>query len=163
MAKTQATTPSQPVERSFEPQAQIALFGWESQSSEIDKISPALIKFQREINAVPKDRKGFNFKYASLPGLVEHVRETLGANDLGFKQEILGHPVLDKIYIVTTILHTSGQWFRDRAPLFLPQRGEAGIKDYNQAYGSAVTYLKRYSLQSMLGVVVDDEDYDAKR
>jgi len=52
------------------------------------------------------------------------------------------------------ILHSSGESISGRYPL-RPQQNTP------QAYGSALTYARRYSLAAMVGVVADDDDGNA--
>jgi hypothetical protein len=56
------------------------------------------------------------------------------------------------VTIETIILHESGEQF-SCGPLFVP-----AIKNDAQAYGSAITYARRYSLQTAWGVPSDDDD-----
>ena len=60
-----------------------------------------------------------------------------------------GHPVM-----VTTLLHTSGQWIAGAFPL-------VAVKPDPQAMGSAITYMRRYSLAAMVGVLTEDDDGEA--
>jgi hypothetical protein len=57
-----------------------------------------------------------------------------------------GHDVL-----WTMLGHTSGQWIASDMLLHL-------VKDDPQGQGSAITYARRYSLCSAIGLVADDDD-----
>jgi len=50
-------------------------------------------------------------------------------------------------------LHTSGEWIEDTATCPLPKQDPQG-------FGSALTYLRRYSLSAICGLYADDDDGD---
>ena len=52
---------------------------------------------------------------------------------------------------MTRLMHASGQWIEGETPIL--------NKDNNpQAFGSAMTYAKRYALAAIVGVATDDDD-----
>jgi hypothetical protein len=55
------------------------------------------------------------------------------------------------MWLETMLLHSSGDCITGRYPLRPTQ-------DTPQAYGSALTYARRYSLSSMVGIVTDEDD-----
>ena len=58
--------------------------------------------------------------------------------------------------VVVRLVHgPSGQWIEGALPLVLPDHG-ADV----QRLGSAITYVRRYLLCTMLGLVAADEDDD---
>jgi hypothetical protein len=65
-----------------------------------------------------------------------------------------GVRVVCVVSVLTRITHASGQWMEDSVSTMLPT-GDP------QAVGSAITYLRRYALQSVAGVAPEDDD--AKR
>ena len=126
----------------------------QNRSNNIDQIAKALAMAQKAINNPKKDSKNPFFKssYLSLSVVLDVLRDILPEFGLSFSQpiEIIG----DKPCLATIIMHQSGQWIRSIAPIV--------CKDPNdpQKFGSAITYLRRYSLQSMIGIVGSDEDDD---
>ncbi len=56
-----------------------------------------------------------------------------------------------KVGVETILMHTSGQWLC--GVLLLPM-----TKQDPQAAGSAITYARRYALQSIAGVPSEDDD-----
>ena len=113
----------------------------------------ALFEIQKEgIEGVTKDAKNPHFKntYISLGKLLEVVRPILTAKGLLLVQtptSVGPVPALD-----TTLAHIeSGSAISDSVPLMLE-------KDNPQGLGSAITYSRRYSLMSMLGLVADEDD-----
>lgn len=125
---------------------------------EIDKISAALAKAQASLGAAPKNREvtvktrtgsEYKFKYATLDGIIEHVRPALTSNGLWFTQTL--EETGGKYSLVTTLLHDSGQSIASHTPLLVAGGG-------NQEFGSALTYMRRYALSAILGIAADDDD-----
>jgi hypothetical protein len=112
----------------------------------------ALVKAQSEISAAVKDSKNphFKSKYADLASVVSAIKPAAAAHGLGFVQVF--RESSGGVTIETIILHESGEQF-SCGPLFVP-----AIKNDAQAYGSAITYARRYSLQTAWGVPSEDDD-----
>lgn len=117
------------------------------QSDSIDELAAALSKAQLSISAALKDSNNpfFKSKYADLTSVWSACRKELSENGLSVSQ------VLDGMNLVTTLMHSSGQWVRGSCPLIL-------VKQDMQSLGSSVTYARRYSLAAICGVVQDDDD-----
>ena len=112
----------------------------------------ALADFQQECPVIHKGTKGHNYSYADLPTILEVINPLLKKHGLGFTQE------LDGGALVTTIFHVeSGEFRASRADI--PVQELRGMNIY-QSYGSALTYFRRYTLSSALGIVTD-KDTDA--
>lgn len=123
-------------------------------SSEINEISAALSAFQgsieqpkleKEVKVTMKSGGKYSFKYADLSACVKSAAPALKANGLSVSQ------IISDGKLITLLSHKSGQWIKSE--LFLPQQSS----DY-QSYGSAITYLKRYSYCAILGIVADTDD-----
>lgn len=121
-------------------------------SDRLDEIIPALHKAQGAITGAKKTSKNPFFKstYADLAAVWEAVRHALDDNGLCITQTL--DSIEGKDYLHTTLYHTSGQWLRSRAPLVCAKANDP------QAYGSAISYMRRYSLAAMLGVIQEDDD-----
>jgi hypothetical protein len=99
----------------------------------------------------------FRSKYTSLVGLIDALRAPLAAQGIIVLQPV-SSPVAGRVRVTTTLLHSSGEWMSSTADL--PSGATA------QSFGAAVAYLRRYALQSMLGVSGDadaDDDGEAER
>ena len=122
-----------------------------NQSENISELAKSLALAQGEMQAAIKDSVNpfFKSKYADLGSVWDAARPVLSKNGLCIMQttEILG----DKIVMVTTLAHTSGQWVKSYLPLNPSKNDSQGI-------GAAITYLRRYSLSALVGVVCDDDD-----
>ena len=81
---------------------------------------------------------------------MDAVRPILSANGLVVTQSpsatMDGSPALS-----TTLLHISGEFISDRAPLAVSGTGA-------QALGSATTYARRYAYCAILGIVTESDD-----
>jgi hypothetical protein len=95
----------------------------------------------------------FRSKYFGLGDLLAQVKPTLAAYGLVILQ--IPYTSEERISVKTEILHgKSGQRF---------DFGELGIKAAGlnlQATGSALSYLKRYAIATIVGVASDDETED---
>jgi len=120
----------------------------------IAKIANALNKAQGIMSGAKKDKKNpfFNSSYADLASVFDAIREPFASNGLSITQtmDILdsGVPILR-----TRLMHVSGEFIDSK--MLLPQ-------DPNpQKLGSAITYLRRYSLMSIAGIPAEDDDGNA--
>lgn len=122
-------------------------------SDSIKQIIPALLKAQQAIEFAVKDATNphFRSKYADLPAVIDAIKKPLNDNGIVFMQI----PADDKdgyVGVETTLLHTSGEWISGTS--YCP----IGNKNDPQGYGSALTYLRRYSLGSVVGLYSDLDD-----
>ena len=130
------------------------MLDWKSE--DIGELAKALAQVQGDIGAAKKDADNpfFKSKYADLPAVWDACREVLSKNGLAVSQ--LNTPAADGLLAVRTVLlHSSGQWLA--SVIELPAK-----KADPQAYGSAITYARRYALACIVGVVADEDD-DAER
>lgn len=121
-------------------------------SEQINELAAALAKAQAAIKPAAKDAKNphFNSRYADLAGVWAACREPLSANGLSVVQMPVDSEA-GRVALVTTLLHASGQWISSMVSTRLQ-------KDDAQGVGSALTYLRRYALAAMVGVVADEDD-----
>lgn len=120
-------------------------------TDQITTIAAALLKAQSAMTFAIKSAKNPHFKsnYADLPAVIEAIKPALNANGIVFVQGIAGDSA--GVIVTTRLLHTSGEWIEDS--LFIPCPQATA-----QAYGSAITYGRRYGLQSIVGLPADDDD-----
>ncbi len=123
-------------------------------SDSINEIAAALAKAQGEIQGAVKDSANpfFKSKYADLSSVWEACRGPLTKHGLAVVQS----PEWDgsRVTVETMLTHSSGQWMRGTA-------SASPKEDTPQAVGSVVTYLRRYALQSFVGVAPEDDDAEA--
>lgn len=120
-------------------------------SQTVGALAAALAKAQAEIEGAAKDRVNPHFKssYATLASVWDACRPALSKHGLAVVQS----PESDgpAVTVHTTLLHASGEWMRSSLT--------ASARDGTpQSIGSALTYLRRYSLASMVGVAPEDDD-----
>lgn len=125
-----------------------------NKSDQINELATALSKAQSQMLGAVKDSQNpfFKSKYADLESIWEAIREPLTKNGLSVTQISViedGKPCL-----VTMLLHSSGQWLSGIFPL-------KPVKDDPQGMGSCISYIRRYTLASMTGVVQVDDDAEA--
>jgi hypothetical protein len=124
-----------------------------SQSEVINELAAALSKAQGEMQAAIKDKINpfFKSRYADLGSIWDAARPVLSKYGLCIMQTTEMSPDGGKVIMVTTLAHTSGQWVKSYIPL-------NPTKNDSQGMGAAITYLRRYSLSAIVGVVCDDDD-----
>lgn len=116
-------------------------------------IYKALADFQQEVPVILKDTSGYGYKYADLPAIFETINPLLKKHGLGFYQAVNDN----KIKTVVFHIESCEQIESDTN---IPQGVQLkGMNDF-QVLGSAITYIKRYALSSILGLVTD-KDTDA--
>lgn len=123
-------------------------------SESIANLAKAQAKVQAEAKDLMEDANGYNYKYVSLPKLLQYARPLLTKHGISFIQMPKG---VDTIGLETIFMHESGEWISNSIELPV---AELGSMNMYQSAGSAITYLRRYSLASFLGIA-SDTDNDA--
>lgn len=123
-----------------------------SKSENITDLAGALSQAQILIEKAAKDKVNPYFKslYADLGNIMDVIKPAISKHGLSFIQ--ICNEKQEYASISTIILHSSGQWVNC---------GEVSVpvnKKDAQAFGSALTYARRYSLSSAFGVASDDDD-----
>ena len=120
-------------------------------SESIKTISPALLKAQKKIGSAKKGSVNPFFKssYADLGAVMEACKDPLNENGIAILQPIGTN---GDVYVETVLLHESGEWISDR--MAIAPKSETNPQDQ----GSAITYARRYSLQSMVFIPAEDDD-----
>ena len=113
----------------------------------------ALANFQQEVPVIHKGTQGYGYSYADLPTIFEVINPLLKKHGLGFTQ--LLNTKEGVTTISTNLFHVeSGENIESNVEI--PKVQLAKMNDY-QAFGSGVTYYRRYSLSSCLGLVTDKD------
>jgi hypothetical protein len=146
-------------------------------SENIGDLAAALAKAQGAVEGATKDSANpfFRSKYADLASVWDACRSQLSSNGLSVVQfprtKYIGDPVPYEwtskqgevqygvriacvVSVLTRVVHASGQWMEDRVSTMLPNANP-------QSVGSAITYLRRYALQSVIGIAPEDDDAEA--
>ena len=125
------------------------------------KLAEALSKAQAKIKAPPKNRtvdykdkngRRIFYKYADLADVIECVREPLSENGLCIVHMLVLEG--DVYGLKTSLLHSSGEKIDSWYPLPHPVKQAIRAQDF----GSALTYARRYSLSSLVGIASEEDD-----
>lgn len=121
------------------------------QSDSIAELAKALAKAQAVMTGASRDAVNphLNKKYADLASVWEAVRKPLTDNGLSVLQEASSEDGF--IIVVTTLMHSSGEFKSSSLKLPVPQQTPQG-------YGSAITYARRYALSAITGNAPEDDD-----
>lgn len=116
----------------------------------------ALAAFQQEVPVIHKGTQGFGYSYSDLPAIFKVINPLLQKHGLGFTQNL--HTKDGQNYISTIIFHVeTGE--NMESMVAIPSVSLKGQNDY-QAFGSGVTYYRRYAISAALALVTD-KDTDA--
>ena len=121
-------------------------------------IAAALVEAQKKIGAAKKGSANpfFKSKFADLGAVIEVVKEAMNEEGISITQPVQYMKVAEADkeriypYLVTTLLHESGEKLTSEMPI--PPNPDI------QKFGAAVTYCRRYALQSFLLVPAEDLD-----
>lgn len=115
----------------------------------------ALAKAQSQLTPAIKDSTNPHFKtrYADLANVWDACRKPLTDNGLSVTQTFVTKDTT--VLLVTTLRHIKGGTVVSELPVISKDPSNP------QALGSAITYMRRYALAAMIGVVADDDDGQA--
>lgn len=124
-------------------------------SDSIDKIAPAVVKAQAAIGAAHADSTNpfHKSKYASLSAIMDTIKPALAKHDLSILTTSTTSP--EGHTLTTILMHSSSQWIASDWPVVANKPNDP------QALGSAVTYIRRYSIAALLQIPVEDDDGNA--
>ena len=121
-------------------------------SEQICELAQALIKVQGQLQPALKDANNpfTKSKYATLNSVMDSCRDALLSNGIWLCQ----YPVPAEpgyLGLVTKLTHAeSGQWQASLAVVPLPKADPQGG-------GISMTYMRRYALSAMLGIVTEED------
>lgn len=120
----------------------------------INELASALCNAQGQMGGAVKDSSNPFFKssYADLTSVIKAIKQPFADNGLSYTQ----FPVSNEhgVGVSTRLMHISGQWLE--MDYTLPT-----VKKDPQASGSAITYARRYALQSIAGIPTADDDAES--
>jgi len=111
-----------------------------------------LLKVQMEIGVIKKDLTNpfFKSKYFDINSLLEHVKPVLNKHNLLLLQGLTN--LNGKLALETTLIDLSQATASINFTCPIPECADA------QKTGSAITYFRRYALQSLLALEAEDDD-----
>jgi len=120
----------------------------------INELASALCNAQGQMGGAVKDSSNPFFKssYADLTSVIKAIKQPFSDNGLSYTQ----FPVSNEhgVGVSTRLMHISGQWLEMEYTL-------PTVKKDPQASGSAITYARRYALQSIAGIPTADDDAES--
>jgi hypothetical protein len=126
-----------------------------NQSDSIAKLATALSIVQGKLTYAKKDSANpfFKSKYADLESVWDACRSLLAENGLSVMQ-FPGEYIDGCMSLNTILAHSSGEWINQEMSLPV-------AKPDPQGSGSALTYMRRYALAAVVGIVQADDDGNA--
>jgi len=122
-------------------------------SKMVTEITKALLAAQKEIGTLFKNKTvkagSYDYKYADLAAVIDLIKEPLNNHDIVFLQSL--DTINAQAVVETVLMHTSGEFFSSKTPVY-------GASQNPQAFGSGVSYAKRYALLALLGLPTEDDD-----
>lgn len=125
-------------------------------SEQINDLAAALAKAQGEMKNPPLDGNNphFRSRYATLAAVRDAVLPVMAKHGISVVQELTPADVGGKpaVACMTRLSHASGQWM-EIGPFAVPV-----AKDDAQSHGGGATYVRRFTLMAVGGVVGDEDD-----
>jgi len=117
----------------------------------------ALVTVQESLITLPMDSDNpfFKSKYLGLASILQAAKPLLTANGIAFMQRVAMKD--GNLSVTTELLHQNGVEFLSSV-MDMPIELLSGTKNFMQAIGAAITYMRRYQAVSILGLVGDDDD-----
>jgi len=128
-----------------------------NKSESIKNLVSALNKAQQEFDPVIFDSVNpfYKSKYASLTAVFDATREALLNNGLTITQPAVSDE--NGVGVTTLLFHSSGEYIESTVTVPIGESANPA-----QEAGKDITYLRRYSLASMLGLTAE-EDTDGNK
>jgi hypothetical protein len=125
-------------------------------NNELRLLTDALLRVQKQIGTVKQnaDNPFFGSKYANLQTCWNYVRPFYNEENILIQQVV--HETDSGVSIETLFIGYGTQLSGGKLPV-------PASKNDPQAYGSAVSYAKRYSLLQACGLATSKEDDDAEK
>ena len=124
-------------------------------SESIAKLATALSIVQGKLSHAKKDSANpfFKSKYADLESVWDACRSLLAENGLCVMQ-FPGEFLEGCMSLDTILAHSSGEYIKQTMEVPVTKLDPQGV-------GSALTYMRRYALAAVVGVVQADDDANA--
>lgn len=104
-------------------------------------------------STIAKKSEGYGYKYTELADINKYCED----NDIRYYQEVETSDINQKDYIITYLSYNNEPYERHRGCQIVEAK-LSGINNPVQAYGSSLTYCRRYSLLMALGLATEDDD-----
>jgi hypothetical protein len=124
-----------------------------NKSESIAELSKALANFHKEVKQPFKDKSNPFFKSKYVP--LENVAEAIDTISPKFGLTYTQSTITDdngNVGVATILVHESGEFIEHPPAMTKPE------KNTPQGIGSALTYMRRYSLSAAFGITSDQDD-----
>lgn len=127
-------------------------------SSSLNELGAALAKAQADmaIAGLSSQNAYLKSRYSDLTDVVKASRQALAKNGLSVLQIL--NESSEGFVLITRLQHISDQYVESRVRI-IPEKD---TKNTIHSFASQLTYMKRYSYASLVGVVSGDEDDDGE-
>jgi hypothetical protein len=125
-----------------------------NKSESIAKFAEAMAAAQGEMENAKKNATNPHFRsnYADLAEVLNTVRPVLSRHGISITQFPSYGDGL--VHVETIIAHKSGEWMSEKCSAPAQKQDPQGV-------GSAISYLRRYSLAAVCGLAQEDDDAQA--
>lgn len=123
------------------------------------KLYRKIALFQQEIPVIHQGTKSYGYTYADLKSIFQIINPAMAKHKLGFSQSTDYSYEVDA-NIVKTIVFCIETGESIESSMKVDESIELKGMNAFQVLGSAITYLKRYQISAMLGLITD-KDIDA--
>lgn len=141
-------------------------------SNELGKLAEALAKAQLAFKPIKKSVENLFYSterkkamYADLSSIIEATQKSLAENGLVVIQFPVVKTETKEAGVISRLQHSSGEWLENE--VILPATAKVkewkdgvqgvGTKFDAQTCGIAITYSRRYSMQSLIGVAAEED------
>ena len=121
-------------------------------------LNEALIEFKKNAPKLINTKTEHNYSYLPLEMTLDQLNPVLLEYGL-FVSQPFGVTPQGQPTVITILRHVSGEEIKGEIPLFIPMLPETTPQHKQMfAWGGAITYARRYSLKSILGLECDNDD-----
>ena len=129
-------------------------------SENTGKVSDALAKIQMEMGTFTVNKKGFNFSYLNLAGILEKILPIMGKHNLSMMQFPSVDVVDEQPWVkVVTRLSCEDEWIETELTFPLIEPTKKTDSDMSML-GSSISYMRRYAVQSIFGIAGADKEVE---
>lgn len=133
------------------------------------EIYKKLLKIQKEVKGLSKDKKSHNYDYVTGNKLLSFIKPLMDDNQLILKQEVLSidnkrqdykTKYGEKSEILTKVMMKFTWVDCETGETDENMFGANGQNDWEKGLGSALTYAERYFLLKYFHIATDEDDID---
>ena len=123
----------------------------------------AIAAFQQDCPVILKDTSGYGYKYADLTQIDSIIKPLLAKHGISYVQPLQGQNIQTILFHIETVEQIESLCVIPFESIkYIEKNGKniiIGFEGMNtaQAYGSLITYFRRYTIASMLGLITDKD------